>query len=348
MVTASVALLAVPALASASTSASAGHSAALSVTATRAASGTAISVSTSTPYPGEAVTVTATVSSHSRLVPTGAVTFTDASGTLCTRKLSGGKMHCTFTPKAAGGRYTVTGRYGGDAAHAGSSGKSAAITVTKVPTTTKITSIASDRVPAGKSAIVTVVVTSNRAGAPAATGTVRVVPSNPALARLKGYSCTLTLTSASHGRGTCRVTPPVPTFGDIRYDATYNGDRAHSASAYTGGYLVVVPDTTTTAITFSPAAGTVGEPETIRATVTNQARDNISPTAGGTGTVTFSIGGTPIAGCSDVRLTYSKATGNTATCSYSPTAAGSVTVTGAYSGDEANLASSGRAALSAS
>jgi hypothetical protein len=318
------------------------------VTATRAATSTAISVSKSALYPGEAVTLTATVSSRSPLIPTGTVTFTDASGALCTGKLSGGKAHCAYTPKAAGGAYTLTGRYGGDAAHAASSGKSAAIKVTKVPTTTEITSITPGTVPAGGRVTVAVAVTSDLAGAPAATGTVTVAPSDPKLAGVAGYSCTVALKSASDGTGTCRVTPPTGTYGDIHYDATYNGDAAHSTSAYAGGYLVVVPDVTTTAVSFSPATGTIGEPDTITATVTNQAGDNISPTAGGTGTVTFSIGGTPIAGCGDVPLTYSKSTGNTATCLYSPTAAGSVTVTAAYSGDNANLKSSGSAALSAS
>jgi len=83
--------------------------------------------------------------------------------------------------------------------------------------------------------------------------------------------------------------------------------------------------------------------DTITAIVTNQAKNNISCSAGGTGMVPFSIGGAPPIGwCNGVSLSYNKATGNTATCSYTSTG-GSLTVTATYSGDEANLGSSGTA-----
>jgi hypothetical protein len=317
------------------------------ITATRAVSTTAVSVSTLSPAPGESVTLAATVSSRSPLAATGTVRFTSGKTTLCTGRLSGGSARCAYAWQADGGRYVVTGTYAGDGAHAGSSGASGVVRVHRSATVTQITSISPARVPAGTSATVTVTVTSTRAGAPPATGTVTVAPNDPTLTEA-GYSCTVTLTAASNGTGTCQITPPAPTYGFINYDATYSGDRAHSGSAYTGGYLVIVPDVTTTAVAFDPAEGTVGTPDTITATVTNQAGDDISPTAGGTGTVTFSIGGTTIAGCSDVALTYSAATGNTATCSYTPTTAGSVTVTATYSGDDVNLTSSDSEMLTSS
>ncbi len=106
-----------------------------------------------------------------------------------------------------------------------------------------------------------------------------------------------------------------------------------------------MPDPTTTTVAFSPAAGTVDMADVITAAVVNEAGDNISRTAGGTGTVTFSSGDTGISGCIDVPLSYSGATGNTATCDYTPTAHGSVTVTAAYSGDDLNDPSSGTGSL---
>lgn len=314
------------------------------VKATLAATGTAVSVSTSSPYPGEAVTLTAAVSSHSPLAPTGTVKFSDAAGTLCTGTLSGGKAHCTHAWKATG-HYTVTARYAGDGAHAASSRTSGAITVAKLATATDITSISPGSVAPGTPSTVTVTVTTP-AGTPAPTGTVTIAPTDVAPPVAAGYICTVKLTATSDGTGSCEVTPPNPSYGIIDYEATYGGDSAHGSSVSTGTHELLVPDTTTTTVAFSPAAGTVHMTDVITATVVNEAGDNISPSAGGTGTVTFSIGGTDISGCIDVSLSYSDATGNTATCDYTPGASGSVTVTAAYSGDDLNDPSSGTGSLS--
>ncbi len=345
--TAIAALVAIPvitALAATVTAAPASASAAHPGAAgARHPSTVSVSARPGTAVAGTSVTLAATVRSAGA-TPTGTVSFATGRTRLCAGRLSHGSTRCTARFPAAG-TYTVTGSYSGDATHAGAAG-TARVTVTKVATTTRITLIEPDRVLAGRPATVSVAVTNKTAGTAAATGTVKVTPSNPADVGVAGYSCTVTLTSRSGGKGTCKVTPPVGTYGFIFYNATYSGDAAHAGSVYDGMYKVTVPDITTTVVAFSPGEGTVGEPDTITATVTNQAGDNISPSAGGTGTVTFSIGGTPIAGCSDVPLTYSAAAGNTATCFYTPTAAGSVTVVAAYSGDDVNLASSGSAGLS--
>jgi len=319
VVTAAAALLAIPALASAAPlHAAAKHPSTVSVSA-----------SPRITLAGTAVKLTATIKSANP-APTGSVTFWWGSKKLCSAKVSAKSAHCDKDFTAAGD-YAVRGVYSGDAKHAGATGK-VTVVVKKNTTVTKITSVSPDRVPAGHSATVKVTVTS-RKGAPAVTGTVSVKPADAKIAGEKGYSCTVTLKAASDGTGTCKITPPVPTYGTIEYVATYKGDGGHSGSK-SGEYKVVVPDVTTTTVSFSPAM------DALTATVTNQAKDNISGSAGGTGTVTFSIGGAAIPGCSGVSLTYTKATGNTATCSYTPTG-GSVTVTATYSGDEANLGSSG-------
>ena len=323
-VAAAAALLAVPAMASAAPArAAVKHSSTLSVSA-----------SPRVTLAGTVVRLSATVKSANP-TPTGSVTFWWGSKKLCSGKLSKDSTHCNTEFRTAGD-YAVRGVYSGDSRHSGATRK-VTVVVKKNTTVTKINSISPDRVRAGQSATVKVIVAS-RAGAPAATGTVSVKPTDAADAGKAGYSCTVTLKAASHGTGTCKVTPPVPTYGTIEYVATYHGDGAHSGSK-SGQYKVIVPDVTTTTASFSSAT------DTITATVTNQEKNNISPSAGGTGTVTFSIGGVVIAGCTDAALSYSMATGNTATCSYTPTA-GSVTVTATYSGDEANLRSSGTVDIS--
>jgi hypothetical protein len=316
-IVAAATLLAVPAMADAAPArAAAKHPSTVSVSA-----------SPRVAVAGTGVQLTATVKSANP-TPTGSVTFWWGSRKLCSAKLSHKSAHCDTSFHTAGS-YAVRGVYSGDAKHAAAAGK-VTVVATKAATVTKITSVSPNRVPAGHSATVTVTV-ANRAGTLAPTGTVSVKPTDAADAKQKGYTCTVTLNAASHGRGTCEITPPVPTYGTIEYVATYGGDGAH-ASSKSATYTVIVPDVTTTAVAFSG--------DTLTATVTNQAKDNISPSAGGTGTVTFTIGGTAISGCSDVSLSYTAATGNTATCPYTPTG-GSATVTATYSGDEANLASSG-------
>ena len=296
-------------------------------------SSVSVSASPRVAVAGTGVKLTATVKSANP-TPTGSITFWWGSRKLCSAKLSHKSAHCGTSFRTARG-YAVRGVYSGDAKHAAATGK-VTVVATKATTVTKITSVSPDRVPAGHSAIVTITV-ANRAGTLAPTGTVSVKPTDAADAKQKGYTCTVTLKAASHGRGTCKITPPVPTYGTIEYVATYSGDGAHSSSK-SAKYTVIVPDVTTTVVSFSSTM------DTLTATVRNQAKDNISPSAGGTGTVTFTSGGTAISGCSDVSLSFTAATGNTATCPYTP-AGGSATVTATYSGDKANLGSSGTATV---
>lgn len=287
---------------------------------------------------GTRVTLSATVRSTGS-TPAGTVSFTTGSRKLCSAHLSRGSAHCTATFPAAGG-YTVKRAYSGDSTHAGSSGITH-VTVAKAKTATQIISIKPGSVHADVPATVTVKVTTP-AGTPAATGTVKVAPTNVAAPVPASYSCTATLRD---GTGSCKVTPPNPSFGIIIYQARHVGDAAHTGSVSTTKQLIV-PDTTTTSVAFSPATGAVGTKETVTATVVNEAKSDISPKTGGTGTVTFTVGTTTV--CSDVQLSYSPATGNTATCSFTPSATGSYTVKAAYSGDPLNQASSGTKPLSVS
>jgi hypothetical protein len=300
----------------------------VTVVSSKAGTTTKISVSTLSATVGKPVTFNAGITTHSPLAATGTVRFFTGSTIWCSGKVSHGAAHCSYTWKSTGS-HKVTAKYLGDGAHATSSATSGTITVKAAPlaaTTTKITGFAPTPVNSDASETVTVTVTSS-SGIP----TGKVVVTAPGLS---GVGCTATL---SGGTGTCSLTLG-DGFGPTTFDATYGGDSSHKGS--TGTDTVEVRITTTTAVAF--AAGTV------TATVGNRTMDNISPSAGGTGTVTFYTGapgtGTAIAACTDVALVFTQtsagppATGtNTSTCSSIP--AGATTVYAVYSGDDENQGS---------
>jgi hypothetical protein len=315
----------------------AGPASAATANAGKYNSRTTVSVRPKTAYAGTEVELLATVHSWHG-TPTGKVTFTWNGVRLCVGHLRHGSAHC-YTRFYRARKYWVRGTYSGNASHYGSSGI-ARVKVVLAPTSTTITSINPDRDPAGDPAAVAVKVASV-AGTP--TGSVVVKSTTPG-DTAPGYTCTIK--ALAHGTGSCDIVPPVPTYGDISLEATYSGDATHLPSGTTGAYTLVVPDVTKTTLAVSPAAGTVGTKETLTATVVNQAADDISPAAGGTGTVTFYVGFGGVvqpAGlldvCTSVTLTYAGTGDNVATCSWTPTSPGPYIVYAGYVGDEHNLES---------
>lgn len=216
---------------------------------------------------------------------------------------------------------------------AGAASAATAAPAAGTTTTTTITNISPGTVDAGDAYTINVTVAGS-GGTP--TGTVTVAPSDATLP--PSYSCTATLTA---GAGSCEVIPGAGTFGDIDYTATYSGDGTFAGST-SGTFELIVPETTTTSL--SPGTAKAG-PVELEATVVGEAKDNISPSAGGSGTVTFSDGGTIITGCADVALTYTGGGANIAKCSVT-LGAGSYNITAKYSGDPNNLASTGSETLS--
>lgn len=309
--------------------------------ATRHGTRTHVSVSPRTADVGAAVQLSATVSSPGR-IPAGIVTFTWNGHVLCSARTHWGKASCdTRFSKAR--HYWVEGRFARTRYYWGS-WSLARVTVvnpspTKHATTTVITNPNPGSVHAGDPYTVHVTVNS-AAGTP--TGTVVVAPTSP-----KGlpssYSCTVTLVD---GAGSCNVTPGAGSFGDIFYEATYAGDSTHTGSASTGTHELIVPETTVTSVT--PAMATHGS-VTLTATVVGQDKGNISPSAGGTGTVTFTVtqGATTVGTCNKAGLTYDGGGANLATCTLT-LAAGSYSVQAVYSGDPSNLTSTGTETLTVS
>jgi hypothetical protein len=217
---------------------------------------------------------------------------------------------------------------------AGAASAATAAPAALTTTTTAITNANPGTVDAGKPYVIDVTVAPSTA-----TGTVNVVATSPT-GLPPSYSCSFTLTSASDGTGSCTVTPGAGTFGDVGYVAKYSGDATDAAST-SPGFTLVVPETTTTGV--SPATAAPGSVK-LTAVVVGQAKDNISPSAGGSGTVTFYNGGAVIAGCAAAGLTYDGGGANLATCA-ATLAAGTYTITAKYSGDPNNLASSGTETL---
>jgi large repetitive protein len=215
---------------------------------------------------------------------------------------------------------------------AGAASAATAAPAAGTTTTTTITNANPGTVHAGDAYTIDVTV-AGAGGTP--TGTVTVTPSDATLP--PSYSCTATLTA---GAGSCQVTPGAGTFGDVDYTATYSGDGTFAGST-SGTFVLIVPETTTTSL--SPGNAKPGA-VTLEATVVGQAKGDISPAAGGSGTVTFSNDGTVITGCGSVALTYNGGGANIATCKVT-LAAGSHPITAKYSGDPNNLASSGSETL---
>jgi hypothetical protein len=313
-------------------------SAASAAPAAKHSSKTRVSVSPKTGDVGRRVKLSATVKSSGK-TPTGTVTFRWGKKKLCSGKLSKGKAHCDARFSKAG-THTVKGSYGGNSTHKASSG-TAKVKIVRSGTTTKITGISPNPVQDGLASVISVSVT-KASGTPVPTGTVVVAPTNVEAPVPASYSCTATLHG---GKGSCKVTPPVPSYGLVLYEAAYSGNAAHTRSKSTGMHTLAVKETTKTTVT--PAMAGPGA-VTLTATVVSQGEADISPNAGGSGTVTFYVNGAVVTGCGAVGLTDpSKGPDNVATCA-DTLATGSYTVTAVYSGDDVNITSKGTETLAVS
>jgi hypothetical protein len=288
-----------------------------------------------TPYPGQHVTLSATVSSASAAAATGKVTFSDASGTLCTGTLSGGKASCSHTWNAAGSD-TVKASYAGDAAHNASS-KTASLTVALLKTVTTITSPDPASEPAGTPFTFNVTVTSSN-GSVVPSGTVHLAPTNIQNPE-DNLLCTVTMVN---GAGSCTVTPADGTWGFLLYEATYSGDSANAKSVSTGEHKLITPSITTTAVT--PGTATAGTAVTLTAVVGDQGNTDLLTDFGGPDQVNFLVNGA--AACSKVDISFTGGQ-DVATCSYTPPAAGNYTVEADFLGDDYNQPSSGTETLTA-
>jgi hypothetical protein len=260
---------------------------------------------------GQLVTFAAAVTAQPGFykgTPTGTVTFTYGSMTLCnTVTLNGGKATCTYSALPAG-TDTITAAYSGDSNFAPSSG-SIGQTVNPANSTTTVASSLNPSI-YGQGVSFTANVVAVLPGARTPTGTVQFT--------IDGGNFGSPVTLAS-GSATSDITPTL-TEGTHTVTAVYSGNTNFHASTgtLTGGQTVNQASTTLTLSSSINPSG-FGEPVTFTAT--------ISPQYGGqaSGTVTFKDGAK--------RLSSSTVSGNIASLTTSGLAIGTHSISAVYSGD---------------
>jgi hypothetical protein len=297
----------------------------------------------------------------------GTVTFSVGATKLGSATVKSGKATLTHS-WGAGGTYTVTAAYGGNATHGKSSGSTKVTVTAPAPayaTTTVFSNLAEG--PAVNHTALgvwnwtdTVTVTNNTPGGPAPTGTVSVTApvtitdQNP---NVEFYGCgagavaepgkavtaAITLTPVAgtdYSTGSCNVSTPTNSYGFVLQQANYtpaNSEFAKSGTANEEWKMINYMPTTTTVTSTTATAGDVE----LSANVVPQApipAANINDDASefGTAQVTFTVSqaGTQVGTCTGALLPpMGSAPPNYANCDVT-LAAGTYSVTATYSGDE--------------
>jgi hypothetical protein len=299
---------------------------------------TVVTCSPGTVAIGQVRSCTATVTDTAAAgatTPTGTVTFTSStsggsfSSTSCTLSpASGGQASCTvsYTPaQAASGRETITGNYGGDRAHAASSGRDT------IDHTSTVVNCSDGSIALGEDASCTATVTDT---APAVvtpvttpTGTVTFT-SDTSGGSFSSTSCTLS--QVSRGQASCTVsyTPPQAGAGSETITGTYEGDSRHIASSGQEALTVTLRVT----ITSVDCQRTTPVLYQCTASVSDFSPGTPTPP---TGTVSFTSSGHGVFSATQCTLTGSD---TTVSCTvYYATAAGvpmkGQTITASYGGD---------------
>src|SRR3989454_1399407 len=202
-------------------------SAAASVTVNPRTTSTAV-VCTTPVVINQASSCTATVTDTSTgtiITPTGTVTFTETgpagsfSSATCT--LVSGSCSVTFTTTATG-TAVITGAYGGDSTHSGSTSPAASVTVSQRTTSTSLACSPSS-VTTGQATTCTATVTDTSPGTiTTSTGTVTFTQAG-VTGSFTGSPCTLVSSS-------CSVTFTASTTGTATITGAYSGDSTHSGS----------------------------------------------------------------------------------------------------------------------
>jgi len=296
-------------------------------------SATVVNCSPSSVIVSQASTCTATVTDTSTgpTIPTGTVTFAETgpagSFSSITCILSSGNCSVVFTP-AATGNALVTGTYGGDSSHGGSTSAAASITVN--PRTTSTALVCSSPVVANQASSCTATVSDTSPGTIITpTGSVTFSETGP-VGAFSSNNCTLSSDS-------CSVTFTSTTTGTATINGAYSGDGAHETSNSIGASVTVNQRTTSTAITCtSPVV--VKQVSNCTARITDSSSGGSVTPIGNVGFVSDSSGTFSSASC-----TISTVSTGVAGCSvsYTPGATGNHLVTGSYGGDTVHSVSNG-------
>jgi PKD repeat protein len=296
----------------------------ITVTASVQPTTTVISSSLNPSVPGAAVTFTATVAGAA---PTGSVAFTDGGGAIpgCSAVAlpagaSNSKTVTCGTSSLSVGAHNIVASYGGDAGNTGSTSSTLVQTVSKVPSSTSLTTSGSP------SQVGTSVTFTATVAGTVPTGSVAFTDGGSAISGCSAVA--LPAGAASNKTVTCSTGSL--SVGAHSIVATYGGDVGNNGSTSATVSQVVNTSGTGTALSSSGTPSLDGAIVTFTATVSGTAP---------TGSVAFTDGGSAIPGCSAVALPAGVASSKTATCSLSSLSVGAHSIVAAYGGDGANAGS---------
>ncbi|HVB06135.1 MAG TPA: Ig-like domain-containing protein [Acidimicrobiales bacterium] len=213
-----------------------------------AATAVAITSSPSTSLTGQSVTYTATVSvaSPGAGSPTGSVTFTDGSSSICSAvALSSGSASCTNAPSTAA-THQVVATYSGDSNFASSASSQFGQAVSQASTSTALSSSTSSGT-APASVNLTAQVSVNTPGAGSPTGSINF---------LDGSSTLCAGVALSSGKASCSAS--LTSSGNHSITAVYGSDSNFAGSTSSAITVNVAPANTAPATPSAPPAAPTG------------------------------------------------------------------------------------------
>jgi hypothetical protein len=251
---------------------------------TPSATATLLQSSAPTVAAGSTITLSATVTSNTGgYLPTGTVTFKYGSYVLATSPVDAHGI-ATYTASAgttshlAGGNYSITAHYNGDANDTASTSAPVTITVRGVTASTLVISPPSFTV--GGSTTLTATVRSVNRG-PIPTGMVAFTYYYEG--GWQGFGGQVTLNSSGIATITTPTYPALPA-GSYPVEVQYLGDTYNQPSTSPTG-TIYVTSLTTTALTIYPGSVAEGQYVTFTATITATGNSTVN-----SGTVTFTSG----------------------------------------------------------
>jgi hypothetical protein len=276
---------------------------------------------------GEQITFTSTVAvtPPGTGPPTGAVTFADSNGALCSGTLSSSSPYtasCPYAYSSPQSGDSVTAAYGGDTINAPSISNVLIEAVNVAPTTSSSLTASPPNPVVGQSVTLSATVAVSSPGAATPSGTVSFSGNGAA-------DCTGTLDGDTPDVASCTTSYPDATTGTV--SATYGGDQNTAGSSGTT-QIGVAQAATTTNVSVTPSDPQVGQAVTLSATVAAQSPGSGLPT----GTVTFTDAGGTL--CDAV---LGQGSPDTASCTTAFNGAAADTIMGTYGGDTNYTGSSG-------
>ena len=282
----------------------------------------AVQESSATITNAQSVTFTAVLTSKTSGTPSGTVQFyADGSAVGDSVSVVSGKAVSASIPFPSAGSYLISAVYSGDSTFAGTTSPGVQLTVTGLPSVTKV-AVSNPNIPVGTSQGFTVSVSPN-SGFGTPTGMVRVTVSGP------NFSTQITA-PLSNGSVT---TPAIafPAIGSYTVVASYTGDSSFSPS--NSASLSVTAQKDVSSVQLTGSSSQIGVGGGISSSVTLTRVTNASTTPAPTGTIQLYANGAAIGAPSGVPATGGQITIPVITPFETFSTAGTYNVTALYSGD---------------